>query len=233
MPVESDVDIVDPLSGNTYTVKRRTDKTGQRVYGVSSPVLKAKGAKAAIDDEYLKDFNAWTAGGRTKSELTKANLESALAKLRDPKTQASGPIVGTLASTPVVGEIGARIFAPDMFRVRDQILTEGQNMIKTIFGSNPAQQEAQRLLDRLFDIKQPEGENAERVQRFLNVVNGALEAGKAKEAHFNRYGTLANYKGPDLQDIVAANSKPLQPAEPSAPAALAKWAASKGSPAVK
>ncbi|NBW10108.1 MAG: hypothetical protein EBR82_18980 [Caulobacteraceae bacterium] len=189
----------DDLTGDEYEVSLLTDASGKRVYGTRGTTLKKRSpASEQLDNEFVKDYNDWTSGGASRSANDISRLDAAVNRLKTENV--SGPITGRAASYPVT-KIFTEAFMPGIAATETDVLSVGQNKIREIFGSNPAQAEAQRLLDRIYDKQMPESENIRRVELFRDMLIDGAKAKAQKAAYYEKYNTLSGYKGPSELDI--------------------------------
>jgi hypothetical protein len=219
---EKEVVFPDPKTGLNKSFKVVQDGLGN-VLSVSPLAVIKDDATKQLDADFAKDYNEWTSGKAAQSAADLGRLDEAIKRLSGSE-QISGPIVGAVTSIPGVQRV-ANAFMPAVKATETDVLAVGQNQIRTIFGSSPAQAEAQRLLDRIYSKDVTEQENIRRVTVFRDMLQEGAKAKAAKAAYFQQNGTLAGFKGPSETDITSAAAAQITPEDAKAggPPAARAW----------
>lgn len=220
---EKEIVFPDPKTGLNKSFKVVQDGLGN-VLSVSPLAVIKDDATKQLDADFAKEYNEWTSGKATQSAADIGRLDEAIKRLGGSE-QISGPIVGAVTSIPGVQRV-ANAFMPAVKATETDVLAVGQNQIRTIFGSNPAQAEAQRLLDRIYSKDVTEQENIRRVTLFRDMLLEGAKAKAAKAAYFQQNGnTLAGYKGPSETDITSKALAQITPEDAKAggPPAARAW----------
>lgn len=213
-PEVKEVEFSDPLSGAVYKQRVLQDPRGNIYQTLDKPSYKSGGDRAEAE----KQISEWTSSlPRVTTDITR--LDNAMGLLKQGGV--SGPVVGTIDKIPFVGPLVSQVTAPNMRQVESEVLTVGQNMIKQVFGSNPAEKEAQRLLDRLFDKTQPEKENLRRAAVFRDMIVAGAKLNEQKAQYFARTHTLQGFSDA-LSSVVqdAASKAGVNTAEQPVAAAI-------------
>jgi hypothetical protein len=198
----------DPKTGHVFEYDQFVDGVGNVVRLGEPKIVSFDPVTKAQDEAFIKENLEWTSKGAVSAASKLAALDASIAKLLDPNSpQISGPITGPFVAAaervPLFGKMATRLALPEVKNVQDAVTSVGQETIREVFGSNPAQAEAQRLLDRLYDTSATEEENARRVTRFRNLIADAAAIQQAKDVYFKKNGTISGFSGPDLTTLVA------------------------------
>jgi hypothetical protein len=205
----------DPLTKHVLEYDVDVDGLGNVVRVAEPTVASYDPVTLEVDKNFAKQYEEWTSKGAPETASNTLKLDRAINMLLDPNgPQISGPLVGTWEQVPGLGKITTRALAPEMKNVRDDVLTVGQGMIRQVFGANPAQAEAQRLLDRMFDPTASEEENARRVAIFRNAMVEGAQIQQARSKFFEKNRTMAGYGGPDFDQLRAGMAQDLAASDP-------------------
>lgn len=150
-----------------------------------------------IDRVYVKDeYTPFVLqGGSAKAAQGLETLGFAVRQLKSGKDYLTGPILGTLASTPYIGPALQEIFTPQGARVRDLVLQTVQESLRPILGSQFTQQEGERLMNRVFNPRLEEKDNAVRVEWLIQQLQRANDAKVAAAHWYETHHTMFGYKG--------------------------------------
>lgn len=176
---------------------------------VGSDVI-PKGTEA-LDRIYVKDeYTPFVLqGGSAKAAQGLETLGFAVRQLKSGKDYLTGPILGTLASTPYIGSAIQEIITPQGARVRDLVLQTVQESLRPILGPQFTQQEGERLMNRVFNSRLEEKDNAVRVEWLIQQLQRANDA-KVQAAHwYETHHTMFGYKGKykfNVNDFVPPDS---------------------------
>lgn len=219
---EKEIVFPDPKTGLNKSFKVVQDGLGN-VLSVSPLAVIKDDATKQLDADFAKDYNEWTSGKATQSAADIGRLDAAIARLGGSE-QISGPIVGAVTAIPGVRRV-ANAIMPAAQATETDVISVGQNQIRQIFGSNPAQAEAQRLLDRIYSKDVTEQENIRRVAVFRDMLLEGAKAKAAKAEYFQQNGTLAGYRGPSETDITSKAAAQVTPEDAKAggPPAARAW----------
>lgn len=150
---------------------------------------KADPSQQIIDKGFAENYRD-TLTAAPNREANIEILRTAIDMMKKSDT-ISGPFVGTV---------------PEFLRKRVPGLQEGKNVqdmvgtvvqqsLREILGGQFAQREAEQLLNRAFDVTQPERVNRQRAERLLNTLESYAAASAAMQDYFRRNRTLAGYNG--------------------------------------
>lgn len=169
-------------------------------------------AQEHVDREFAKNYAKYlTSGGESDTGKMLAQLDEAIGLLESSKL-ATGPMVSAIPD-------GIRARAPGFekgVRAEDYVKEVVQRNLREILGAQFTEREGQLLLQRAFDPRMSEAENAKRVRRLQLQIQQAAAANKAARDWFVDNGTLAGFKGRvfskaddfDLDDKQSSSGKP-------------------------
>lgn len=156
----------------------------------------------AFDKEGAKLAMEWLAEGK-RADVAKSvdQLREARAMLESGADNLSGPFVGSW-----VGQAAAPVFNPESVATKEAIEEVVQRNLRLILGAQFTEREGQRLIDRAFNVKLQEPENAKRVGRLLRSIEDAAAARESAAQHFMQHGTMVGWQGqlPTKEGIEAA-----------------------------
>lgn len=157
-------------------------------YQENRPIPRMPG-EIAVDKAFAKDYQDFIGqGGYATVEKNINQLGGALENLKQTD-KASGPFLGNLpkAVRDVVTPSGADI--------QDQIESVVQTSLKQILGAQFTEKEGRAILQRAFNPRLSEQQNAARVETLLTELQEAARAKQEAADYFSTYGTLKGYKG--------------------------------------
>jgi hypothetical protein len=152
-----------------------------------APPKQTAGRKAQ-DEAFGKEMADWgPGGGYVQFQSDTQKLKELAGTLRNPKHNYSGPIIGNAPAW-------AGGFIPQVTEMKENVQDIVQKNLKQILGAQFTQREAEALADRAYNPRQPEELNAKRLERLQATMEKAAEAKARAMEHFERYGTLDDYK---------------------------------------
>lgn len=189
---------------NTLEALRRATVKGNvnavnsliKMLDVKSP-YDTEGQKA-IDKAFGPENYKWMTSGSASAKADLANLQFAKSSLEYSLQNNGKPLTGeplqqlaaTLGLTPV--------FFPNTQAVYDAVLSVAQKSLKEILGGQFAQKEGEEFLKRSFDPRLGVEENLRRIKILMGSVQSIADAKSAANTHFRKYGTLAQFSGPQF-----------------------------------
>lgn len=202
----------DPVTGDVLEADVLEDAYGN-IHGTQGAVRMKTPAK----DEGFEDVQKWRTTDRVTAASNLASVARALGVLKSGE-QVSGPFIGTINDIGLggIGPFTAQMLTGGrLAQVERDVQNAVLPMIKQIYGSNPAQNEAKMLLDRAFNPKQSEAENARRVAILLNTLNSSAKVKEALSQFQERTGSTKYFKGPTFEQLVSEANKAFGPDTPA------------------
>ncbi len=160
----------------------------------------------AVDRAYAKDFVEFIQTGAAESSKALEELGEARDRLRGyrvkdgkvmpiEKENLTGPVLGTVASTPFIGKGIQDIAFPASSDVREMVEYTVQQSLRPILGAQFTEKEGERLISRVYNPRLDEKINAKRLDRLISMLQRA-RAEKVKAAeYFRENGTLVGFEG--------------------------------------
>jgi|GEM_PF-2656893 len=152
-----------------------------------------------IDEAFAPLYFDWQAGGWADTGKQVDQLNEALGILESGQ-EVTGPMQGAINRLG----LGA-LFNQDGTIAKENVEEVVQRSLREILGAQFTENEGQRLIARAFNDQLPPAENAKRVRRLLQTIQGMADSKQAMVDHFNANGTLYGYQGkqPTLAEIRA------------------------------
>ena len=172
----------------------------------------------AVDKAYASDYLAWTQGGGSDNAKLVYQLDDALEALESGRNL-TGPVLGI---TPDVFKAWSN---PESIAVRERIAEVVQRNLRVILGAQFTEKEGKMLIDRAFNPKLGEAENARRVRALITQIKLAAESKESAARYFEDNGTLRGWTGKtfnliDFEDAVS--SRAIQASRDEIAAEMAK-----------
>lgn len=156
-------------------------------------------AQEAVDRLYAKDYVEFIQTGASESTKAIGELKGAAHRLRGKqkggKDILTGPIVGSLATLPVVGKALQDVLNPESADVREVVEYTVQQSLRPILGAQFTEKEGERLIARVFNPRLEEHINGARVARLVQMIERAHEEKTRAARYFEQHGTLKGFKG--------------------------------------
>lgn len=174
-----------PLVGATQSQSEQVTQARQTAAG------------KAVDEQFAKDYVAFTTGGAQDAAKQLAQLRDVQAELRNPKANLTGPVIG---STP---DYVKKFTNPQSIAMRERVEEVVQRSLRAILGAQFTENEGVRLIARAYNPNLPEKENAVRVGRLFTQLEQAFKQKQAAAQYFEKNGTLEGWKGklPTITDF--------------------------------
>jgi len=148
------------------------------------------------DKKYAPEFLKWTQGGRYDAIKGISQLEEALSTLKSGKN-VTGGAVNYLPKQmqPMANSLAVS--------TREKVEEVVQRNLRVILGAQFTEKEGVRLIERAYNDKLDEKENAKRVRRLINQIKKAAAAKDSAADYYNKNGTLQGWGGelPKLDDF--------------------------------
>lgn len=172
---------------------RPEDAVGRIPYEKPTSSLDLTPAEETVDKNFAKDYNEFIAqGGMADIEKQLAQLEGVKEYLEDPATfAATGGVVGL---TPK----WMRDVLPGLesgAAAQDAVEEVVQRNLRLVLGAQFTEKEGARLIERAYNPRQSEEQNAIRVGRLIEQIRGAAQAKMAAAEYYEQNGTLKGFKG--------------------------------------
>jgi hypothetical protein len=179
--------------GSEWEVPYLTGPTGERFRQTGPAKLKnVSEAQQVTDKATAGRVSEFASGGEQRQIDDIAKLDSAIKVLEDPKT--------TLASGRVIGN--APDFVLALFQspktrgaIKDIQSVVTQNL-KKILGSQFTEREAKQFMERAFDPRLSEEQNAKRIRVLRNELQNVLSAEREAVEYFRTHNTLLGFVPP-------------------------------------
>lgn len=150
-------------------------------------------AQKKVDEAFAKDYNDLIAqGGLADIEKQTKQLDSVVEYLEDPDTfAATGGVVGLVPKflRDVLPGLEAGAAA------QDSVEEVVQRNLRLVLGAQFTEKEGARLIERAYNPRQSEKENARRVRRLTQQIKMAARAKMKAAAYYEEHGTLQGFKG--------------------------------------
>jgi hypothetical protein len=159
----------------------------------------------AVDEEYAKDYAAFTLGGGYADAAKNLDqIGEVIGRLRE-----GGELTGTTAAR--LPDWARSYVDPEGLDV--QQLTEEviQRNLREVLGAQFTEKEGERLISRAYDSRLSEEKNIARLERLFGAMREGLDARKDSAAYFEENGTLKGYKGAkrvSIRDLEEALKEP-------------------------
>lgn len=144
-------------------------------------------AEKLVDEKFAATAAEYLSGGKTQIGANVLNLRRKLKILESGDLNVSGPVVGLLPeSVQSITNPDALSFIGDIREIVFQSLREK-------LGAQFTEKEGDRLVAAAFDQRLSEEQNIKRLERLLQVIEGAAKNKEEMIAHYNENGTLQGY----------------------------------------
>lgn len=156
-------------------------------------------AGKAVDEQFAKDYVAFTTGGAQDAAKQLAQLKDVVTRLNAPGADLTGPIRGRVPdSIQAFTATGQKAIG-----TRERVEEVVQRSLRAILGAQFTEKEGERLIARAYNPTLGEKENAVRVQRLLTQLDQAFQAKQDAARYFEKNGTLEGWKGklPSISDF--------------------------------
>lgn len=146
------------------------------------------------DEEFAKDYAAWTAGGGMAGLETKLRvLEEALDVLESSDT-ITGPAFGRLP------KFMQQVINPQSQDVRADIEKSIQETLRQTLGAQFTAKEGESILARTYDPTQDEASNARRARNLIEELRTQGAAKNSAAKYFEQNGTIAGWSAASATD---------------------------------
>jgi hypothetical protein len=134
----------------------------------------------------------------------------------ETKENLTGPLVSLMPDM-----IESRV-NPDATAVREAVEEVVQRNLRLVLGAQFTAEEGKRLIERAFNRKLSQEENAKRVKRLITSIQTALKQKKLQQQYFATYGTLKgyNYQPYSYKEAEADMLKEVNLNEPASEASI-------------
>lgn len=201
--------ITPPLPFTAEPTQATTEeKPPYRIYK-GKPVLTP--AQQAADRAFGKTYEDFVAsGGYADAEKNLTQLKSVHDRLQKGE-KLTGPVFGSLPRTI------SRVSHPTETQALEMVEEVVQRNLRLVLGAQFTEKEGLRLISRAYNPALRPEQNAERLERLMQAMQGALDAKRAAAAYFEKHGTLAGYKGPATPSVTQLESAIDRPSGPKTP----------------
>ena len=149
----------------------------------------------AVDTEFGKEYvNFYASGGVTDAFKNLSQLNGIADRL-DAVAQGNS---GENLTGPVVGRVpdfAKGFYNQEAINVRENVEEVVQRNLRVILGAQFTEKEGQRLIERAYNPNLDEAQNAKRIRRLVQAMQGALIMKKRAAEYFENNGTLKGFKG--------------------------------------
>lgn len=154
-------------------------------------------AGKAVDEQFAKDYVAFTTGGASDAAKQLGQLHDVVNELQNPQANLTGPVLGHMPDA-------VKSFTnPEAIAMRERVEEVVQRSLRSILGAQFTEREGERLIARAYNPNLPESENAIRVNRLFTQLQQAFDAKQSAAQYFEKNGTLDGWKGklPTIDDF--------------------------------
>ena len=144
-------------------------------------------AEKVVDEKFAATAAEYLSGGKTQIEANVLNLRRKLKILESGEQNVSGPLVGNLP------ESVQSVFASDALSFIGDIREIVFQSLREKLGAQFTEKEGDRLVAAAFDQRLSEEQNIKRLERLLQVIEGAAKNKEEMIAHYNENRTLKGY----------------------------------------
>lgn len=148
----------------------------------------ARGDKK-LDETVAKDLAAWKTGNRTTAFTNLQRLQSVITDL-ESGANLSGPVTGALP-----GWAQAAV-NPKALATKQAVDSVIQQSLKAILGGQFTEKEAQGMLERAYNPRLSEAENAKNLKLIYNDLVGRSTTMEMMSAYQDQYGTVQGFQSP-------------------------------------
>lgn len=209
-------------------LQREIDRAQSRVSGQPEPGVvgatqsqseavtqnRQQAAGKAVDEQFAKDYVAFTAGGGSQDATKQiSQLQDVQKALQKRGANLTGPMIG---STP---DSILKVANPNAIAMRERVEEVVQRSLRATLGAQFTEKEGERLISRAYNPNLGEKENSIRVGRLLTQLQNAYEQKIGAAKYFEANGTLEGWQGklpalgdfnPDVADA-GGKSKSIPP----------------------
>ena len=146
-------------------------------------------AGKATDEQFAKDYVAFTTGGGADAAKQLGQLKDVSQALQNPQANLTGPWLGR------VPDAVKAFVNPQSIAMRERVEEVVQRSLRAILGAQFTEKEGERLIARAYNPAMPEAENAIRVNRLYTQLQQAFQAKQDAAAYFQKNGTLEGWNG--------------------------------------
>ena len=144
-------------------------------------------AEKGVDEKFAATAAEYLSGGKTQIEANVLNLRRKLKILESGEQNVSGPILGNLP------ESVQSVFASDALSFIGDIREIVFQSLREKLGAQFTEKEGDRLVAAAFDQRLSEEQNIKRLERLLQVIEGAATNKEEMIAYYNENRTLKGY----------------------------------------
>jgi hypothetical protein len=155
-------------------------------------------AGKAVDEQFAKDYVAFTAGGGSQDASKQiSQLQDVQKALSKRGSNLTGPIIG---STP---DAILKTVNPNAIAMRERVEEVVQRSLRATLGAQFTEKEGERLISRAYNPNLGEKENSIRVGRLLTQLQNAYQQKAEAAKYFEANGTLEGWQGklPSMSDF--------------------------------
>jgi hypothetical protein len=140
-----------------------------------------------VDENFAKEYVDWTAaGGYATVKRQLDQLNDALTVLKDSDT-ITGPVLGRMPDWI------QQAVDPSSLNIKAQVEDVIQRSLRATLGAQFTQAEGDRMIARAFDPRLQEGDNATRLKRIVDEIDGQAKAKESSAKYYEQNGTLAGW----------------------------------------
>ena len=156
-------------------------------------------AGKAVDEQFAKDYVAFTTGGAQDATKQIAQLQDVQKQLTAPGADLTGPMRGTLPDSVQKFTAAGR----NAIAMRGRVEEVVQRSLRSILGAQFTEKEGERLIARAYNPSLTESENAIRVGRLLTQLQQAYQQKQDAVQYFQKNNTLSGWQGklPSMADF--------------------------------
>jgi hypothetical protein len=153
--------------------------------GKAGGVRLTEGQKA-VDKDFAKDYNDWTAGQSKNARVEIDKLEGVLERLGDGE--------GKVSTGGATGMFPDRMTSDKVLSVRSDVYSTVMNSLKAINGSAFTEKEGDRTIKANWNEADSTANNVARLKRLVQTLRNQADDKDMKAKYYEQNGTLANFK---------------------------------------
>lgn len=156
--------------------------------------LKLTKGEESVDKAFAKDYNDFVSQGGYADVQKNLNQLREVKRALENTDSATGPLVGLLPKSV------RDVLTPEGAALQDKIEEVVQRNLRLVLGAQFTEKESQRLIERAYNPRLSEEENARRVGALIEQIEAAAIAKTAAAKYYEDHGTLKGFEGVALQN---------------------------------
>jgi len=161
--------------------------------------------RKAVDKDFAKDYNEWTAGAQASVDKNLQRLEEAKAVLKKRQNDLFG------TSGRITGNLPDFVRSEESKRIRQDVQSAAQGALRATLGAQFTENEGKRIMNMSYDETLSPEENIRKIDMAMNELKTQKAQKQAKTKYFEENGTLAGYKDSGSMSPASKSPNKAQP----------------------